>query len=225
MRPRVVAIVPAAGLGKRLKTREKKAFVRLGGRPLIVYALKTLNSSKYIDTIIIAVQPTLIKRLKGIIKKYGISKAKFITGGGKTRSKSVKNCFDLIGPSYDIVLVHDAARPFLSEDMIAGSVLLAQRHGACITAVRQTDTVKLADKNLFIRKTLDRDSLWRAQTPQVFKYSLLKKAYSKAGTREEITDDAIYLERIGKKVKILEGSAKNIKVTTKEDLKMAEVLL
>lgn len=225
MRPKVVAIVPAAGSGKRLGSRENKVFIRLGGKPLIVHALKALDSSGYIGTIIIAVQRSSIKRLKGIIKKYGINKAGLVTGGGRTRSESVRNCFDLIRPPCDIVLIHDGARPFPSKDIIKNSVLMAKRYGACVSAVRQTDTVKLADRKLFIRKTLDRDSLWNAQTPQAFKYNLLKKAYSRIGALHDITDDASCVESLGKKVKILEGSFRNIKITTKEDLKIAEVML
>ncbi|MDD5681537.1 MAG: 2-C-methyl-D-erythritol 4-phosphate cytidylyltransferase [Candidatus Omnitrophica bacterium] len=225
MRPKVVAIVPAAGSGNRLGLRESKPFVLLGGKPIIIYALETLNSSEYIDTIIVAVQPRLIGRLKKIIKKYGISKARFVTAGGKTRSESVRNCFNLVDEDCSLVLIHDAARPFLSKDLIKGTVLCSNKYGACITAIRQTDTVKLADKKLFIRKTLDRNNLWRAQTPQVFRYGLLKQCLKYKGGNKEITDEASCLEYMGRKVKILEGTAKNIKITTREDLKIAEVLL
>ena len=225
MKSRVVAIVPAAGSGRRLGTREKKPFVRLGGKPLIVYALDALNSSRYIDDIIVAADNSLIKRLKKIIKRYGMYKAGIVTAGGETRSGSVRNCFKLIKEPCDIVLIHDGARPFPSEEIIRDSILLAKKYGACITAIRQTDTIKLVDKGLFIKKTLNRSGLWRAQTPQVFKYSLLKKALDRTARSKEMTDEASCLERIGKKVKILEGSSKNIKVTTGEDLKMAEVLL
>ena len=222
---KVVAIVPAAGSGKRLKTAEKKPFVRLGGKPLISYALKALNSSGYINTIIVAVERSSAGRLKRIINKYGITKARLIAPGGRTRAESVKNCFDLIKGPCDIVLVHDGARPFLSKGLIMDSVILAGKYGACVSAVRQTDTTKLADRNLFVRKTIDRSLLWRAQTPQAFKYGLLKKAFRKAGHSRGITDDASYLERAGRKVKILEGSHRNIKVTTEEDLRIAEALL
>ena len=220
-----VAIIPAAGSGKRFGSSQKKIFAPLGGKPLIVYALKALNSSGYIDTIIIAVQTCAIERLKRIIKKYGISKVRFVTSGGKTRAESVKNCCDLFDPSFDIVLIHDGARPFPSLDLIKNSVLLAKKYGACVTAISQTDTIKLADKGLFVKKTVDRKNLWCAQTPQTFKYSLLKKACSQKGKSRDITDDASMLERLGKRVKILKGNAANIKITTKEDLKIAEVLL
>lgn len=220
-----VAIVPAAGSGKRLGSREKKIFVRLAGLPLIAHALKALNSSVYIDNIIVAVQPSSIERLKGIIKKYGIAKVGIVTAGGRTRSESVRNCFNLIDGYCDIVLIHDAARPFLSKALIKNSVIYAKKYGACVTAVRQTDTVKSADKRLFVKKTLDRRSLWRAQTPQAFKYNLLKEAINRIGAGPGITDDAFLLERLGKKVKILEGNSGNIKITTKEDLRIARGLL
>ena len=221
----VVAIVPAAGSGRRLGTREKKPFVRLGDKPLIIYALKALNSSECVDDIIVAAETSLVPRLKKIIKMYGINKARLVTAGGKTRSGSVENCFNLIKGPCNIVLIHDGARPFLTKEIIKDSVLLAKKYGACITAIRQTDTVKLAGKNLFVKKTLDRNGLWRAQTPQVFKYNLLKKAITGKNRDEELTDDASYLERIGGRVKILEGNAGNIKITTKEDLKIAGALL
>lgn len=224
-RPRVVAIVPAAGSGKRLGSRKKKPFVILGGKPLIVYALKALNSSAYIDKIIIAGGASSIGRIKKIVRKYGLNKTEAVIKGGRTRAESVRNCFNAIKTPCDMVLVHDAARPFLSDDAIKSSIRCAEKHGACITAIRQTDTVKSAQRDMFIQKTLDRSLLWRAQTPQVFKYSLFKKAIKLMGRWRSITDDSYILERMGKRVKISEGSERNIKITTKEDLKIAEVFL
>lgn len=225
MRYKVAAIVPAAGSGKRLKTIRKKPFVPLAGKPLIAYALEALNASKYIDQIYVAVDPDSIKRLKNIINRYNIQKAAKVVVGAATRAGSVKNCFDAIGPLCDIVLIHDGARPFPEERDIMNSVLLAGKFGGCVTAIPMTDTVKLAGKGLFIKRTIDRSSLWRAQTPQAFRYDILKKAFDAVTDISDITDDAFMLERLGKKIKILKGSPKNIKVTTKEDLKIAEVLI
>ncbi|MDD5174505.1 MAG: 2-C-methyl-D-erythritol 4-phosphate cytidylyltransferase [Candidatus Omnitrophota bacterium] len=225
MRYRVAAIVPAAGSGKRLKARTKKPFVSLAGRPLITYALKALDSSKYIDEIYVAADPDSIKRLESVIYKYGIRKVTKIVAGGKTRAGSVKNCFDLVNPLCDIVLIHDGARPFPGDSDIMNSVLLAGRFGGCVTAIPMTDTVKLADKRLFIKKTIDRSSLWRAQTPQAFRYGMLKKALCEAKDISGVTDDASILENLGRRVKILKGSPRNIKITTIEDLKIAEVLI
>lgn len=225
MKLKVVAIVPAAGSGKRLKSREKKPFISLAGKPLVTYALKALGESSLIDNIIVAVDAGSIERLKGIIFKYRLKKISNIVKGGKTRAESVRNCFNAIDPSCDIVLIHDGARPFLNKKIIKDSVELAKKFGGCVTAVPATDTVKIADKNLFVAKTLDRKVLWLAQTPQTFRYDLLKSALKNIGSNSDITDDASMLERIGKKVKILKGSVKNFKITTKEDLKMSEVLL
>jgi len=225
MKIKVAAIVPAAGSGKRLGAKDKKPFVLLAGKPLVSYALKALDSSKCIDQIYVAADPDSIGRLKSIIDKYGIKKVVKVVAGGRTRSASVKNCFDRVDPSCDIVLIHDGARPFPGSLDIMNSVLLADKFGGCVTAIPMTDTVKLAGKKLFVNKTIDRKFLWRAQTPQAFRYGSLKKALKKMKDFSSATDDAFMLERLGVKVKILEGSPRNIKVTTKEDLKMAEVLI
>ncbi|MCX5666600.1 MAG: 2-C-methyl-D-erythritol 4-phosphate cytidylyltransferase [Candidatus Omnitrophica bacterium] len=225
MKYKVAAIVPAAGSGHRLGAKEKKPFVLLAGKPLITYALLALDSSKYIDRIYVAADPDSIRRLEGIIVKYGIRKVVKVVAGGRTRAASVKNCFDLVDPLCDIVLIHDGARPFPGDSDIMNSVLLAGKFGGCVTAIPMTDTVKLSGKGLFVKKTIDRSSLWRAQTPQAFRYGILKKALNVIDDIASITDDASVLERLGKKVKILKGSPRNIKVTTKEDLKIAEVLI
>jgi 2-C-methyl-D-erythritol 4-phosphate cytidylyltransferase len=225
MRYKVAAIVPAAGSGKRLGSKVKKPFVLLAGKPLIVYALKALDSSKYIDQIYVAADPDSIGRLKSIIGKYRIKKVVKVVAGAMTRAGSVKNCFDLIDPLCDIVLIHDGARPFPGDSDIMNSVLLAGKFGGCVTAIPMTDTVKLADKSLFVQKTIDRSRLWRAQTPQAFKYGILRKALNAVKDISNVTDDASLLESFGGKVKILEGSSRNIKITTKEDLKIAEVLI
>lgn len=222
---KTVAIVPAAGIGKRLKIREKKPFVALRGKPLIAYTLKALDSSRYIDEIIIAVEAPSIGRLKQVIARYGFKKVVKVVAGGKTRNESVRNCFDAIDAYCGIVLIHDGARPFPEESVIKNSVISAKRFGACVAAIPMTDTVKLAGKSLFVRKTLDRASLWRAQTPQAFRYNLLKDVLNRINRNSDITDEASIFECLGKRVKIVKGSVRNIKITTKDDLKIAEGLL
>lgn len=222
---RTVAIIPAAGSGLRLKVKDKKPFVLLNGRPLIAHTLNRINSSRHIDSIVIAAEPGSIERLKKIVSRYGYGKVVRIVAGGKTRFMSVRNCFNAITPGCDIVLIHDCARPFVEERLIRDSIALARRFGACVTALPMTDTVKSSDRHMFVAKTLDRKNLWRAQTPQTFKYNLLKNALTRLKDMPDMTDDAAILERAGKRVRILEGSAANIKITTKEDLKLAEVLV
>ncbi|MBI4974221.1 MAG: 2-C-methyl-D-erythritol 4-phosphate cytidylyltransferase [Candidatus Omnitrophica bacterium] len=226
MNLKVVAVVPAAGSGKRLglKKRLKKPFVLLGGRPLISYALAALESSKVIDGIVVAVEKSNIGRLKALIKRYGFAKVTDIVIGGSTRFESVRNCLKRVGPSFDIVLIHDGARPFLDKTLIEEAVSLAKKHGACVTAVPESDTVKVVERDSFVKRTIDRRFICRAQTPQAFRRELINKAYAVKGG-SGITDDSSLVEKLGMPVKISKGSYRNIKITTKVDLKFAEVLL
>ncbi|MDO8525805.1 MAG: 2-C-methyl-D-erythritol 4-phosphate cytidylyltransferase [Candidatus Omnitrophota bacterium] len=223
MRPRVVAIVPAAGYGKRLGARVKKPFALLGGKPLVSYALKALDDCRTIDAIIVATERSCVRRMNGVARRFKIRKLMDVIVGGKTRFESVRNCVDRVGPSFDIILIHDAARPFVDKRIVERAIRAAVKFGASIAAVPESDTIKLADRNLFVKKTLDREAIFRAQTPQAFRYSIIKKAYS-ANVTGNITDDASLAEgRV--RVKIIEGAYKNLKITTKEDLKIAEALL
>lgn len=221
---KTIAIVPAAGSGRRLGSRTKKPFVLLAGKPLVTYAIRALESSEEIDGIVIAAERSCLGRFKALVRRYDFKKIVDIVAGGRTRFGSVKNCLERIGPSFGIVLIHDGARPLVDRNIIRSSIMLAKKFGACVTAVPESDTVKMVDEGLFIKGTLDRRRIYRAQTPQAFRYELIKKAYSMPFPGEA-TDDASLVERMGAKVKILEGSYRNIKVTTKEDLKLAEVLL
>jgi 2-C-methyl-D-erythritol 4-phosphate cytidylyltransferase len=224
-RNKVVAIVPAAGLGLRFGPRSRKTVATLAGKPLVAHALSVLDSSGYIDAIIVAAHKDIERRVKLIVEKYRIGKVERVVRGGATRSASVRNCFNAIAGGCDIVLVHDAARPFLTRELIASAVKGAARYGACIAALPVTDTVKRASKSGFIRDTLPRRGLWRAQTPQAFSYKLLKKAFARTRSFDSVTDEAFVVERLGRPVKLIEGSARNMKITTREDLKLAEALL
>jgi len=221
---RTVAVVPAAGYGKRLGCRAKKPFVLLGSRPLVSYALKTIDGCESVDGIIIAAERHCIKDFERLVRRFKFKKVIDIVAGGKTRFQSVKNCLRRVPQFVDVVLIHDGARPFLEEWMITDSIRMAEKFGGCILAVPESDTVKLVDRNLFISRTLDRSKVYRAQTPQVFRRDLIQKAYGRA-TKKDITDDASLAEALGIKVKVLKGSCRNIKITTKEDLELAEVLL
>ena len=224
MRIRVAAIVPAAGSGHRLGLKIKKPFVLLKGKPLISYTLRALDSSPSIDGIIVAADRPSVKRLRRLIKRYRLKKVIDVVAGGPTRYESVRNCLKKVDASYDIVLVHDGARPFVEEAVISGSINMASKFGACIVAVPESDTVKLVDKCMFINKTMDRAMIYRAGTPQVFRRRIIKTAYG-LKRADNVTDDASLVERLGVKVKVLKGPYSNIKITTREDLKMAEALL
>jgi len=221
---RTLAVVPAAGCGRRLGKKTRKPFITLGGKPLIVHALKTLSSARPINAIIVAVEKPYIKRLLNIIKRYRIGKVRAVVAGGRTRFESVRNCIKEAGPSFDIILIHDAARPFVDSRLVGDSIKAAHRHGGCVVAVPESDTVKLSNGKGFVKNTLDRNLIYRAQTPQAFRAGIIRKAYL-SKRRKNVTDDASLVEAAGLKVKILEGSWTNIKITTKEDLKIGGALL
>jgi 2-C-methyl-D-erythritol 4-phosphate cytidylyltransferase len=221
---KVLAVVPAAGSGERLGYKTKKPFVLLNGIPMIVRTLKALSASERVGGIITATDKDSIKRLKGLVKKYRLSKVIDVIEGGATRSESVRNCLRASGDDADIILIHDCARALVDRETIDRSIALALKHGACISAVPEIDTVKVATRDMTVRSTPERSSLYRAQTPQVFRRDIIKKAYASMDI-SKATDDSSLVEAMGVRVKILVGSYRNIKITTKEDLKLAEVLL
>lgn len=226
MKARAAAIVPAAGIGRRLGMKTGKPFVRLGGKPLVSYALRALDAAPEIGAIYIAAEPGSVARLAALVRRLGIRKVAAVTAGGDTRAASVAKCLALVDPRFDIVLIHDAARPFLERAMVRDAVRFAARYGGCIVAAPMHDTVKEVSGGLMVRRTLDRSRLYRAQTPQAFRRRLLERAYRRAGARAaHATDDARLIEMLGGNVRIRPGSGRNMKVTTKEDLIIAEALL
>lgn len=221
---KTIAIVPSAGIGRRLGMKTKKPFVLLKGKPIIYYTLRALNRCRDVDSIALVAEKCSIAKFAALVKKNRFEKVRWIVAGGKTRFQSVKNGLRVADPFYDIVLVHDGARPFLTERMISDSIRTAARFGGAVTAIPASDTIKLADRTLFIRKTLDRNTIYCAQTPQAFRRSIILNAYSMTGGKS-VTDDSGLVEMLGRRVKIIEGSHRNIKITTKEDLKIAKELL
>lgn len=221
---KTIAIVPAAGFGRRLGLRTRKPFVSLGGKPLVLHVLCTLNGCRTIDAIVIVAEKGCIGRFEKLVENKRLRKVIAVCAGGDTRFQSVKRGLRFVDPSYDLVLITDAARPFVSASMISKSIALAQKFGGSVVAVPESDTVKLVGKSGFVKKTLDRKTIYRAQTPQTFKREIILKAYA-SSDGANATDDSCLVEALGLKVGILEGSYGNIKITTKEDLKLAEELL
>jgi 2-C-methyl-D-erythritol 4-phosphate cytidylyltransferase len=223
---KVTAIVTAAGESRRMKKREK-IFISLCGKPLITYALEVLNNFSIIDEIILVVSRVNQERVRHkIVKKYHLGKITQIVIGGATRTDSVCKGLKKVSEETDFVLIHDGARPFIEEKMIATSLQGAKRFGAAIVGVPVSSTIKKVREGLFVDSTLAREELWEIQTPQVFKAQLIKEAYHKAQLEGiQATDDSSLVERIGHKVKIVVGSYNNIKITTPEDLTVAEAIL
>jgi len=219
----ISAIVVAAGRGTRIGGGTPKAFVALGGTPMVVYGLRTLARLPNLASLILVVPAADRERAQEILEQYGPWPVAIrITPGGAERQDSVAAGLALVDGRAELVLVHDAARPFISLTTATACVAAAAAHGAAIVALPAHDTVKVAEDHR-ITHTLDRQRIWLAQTPQVFRTELLREAYAKAQhDRVAATDDAALVEHLGHTVHIVPGESTNRKITTPEDLRWAE---
>ena len=220
---KVTCIVASAGRGKRLRHKEDKPFVKLLGRPILFYTLKVLNASPVIDDIVLVVAEDKISKCKNIIKRYKLKKIKAIVKGGKRRFDSVKNGLKETQDS-DYIFIHDGVRPFLDKKLIKRIFTATKKYGAALPATNIKQTPKLINKDFFIKNTPERKLLWEAQTPQAFKKDIILKAYDMY-IKGDVTDDASLVERLGGRIKIVNGTYRNIKITTPEDIEFAKVLL
>ncbi len=224
---KTVAIIPAGGAGKRLKAQKAKQYLLLDRLPVLVHTLKVFQQAKIINEIILVLPPNdVASAQKQLINKYGLVKITAVVAGGKERQDSVRNGFVAITGECDIVVIHDAVRPFVTQELINQVVEATKNFGAASVGVRAKDTIKEIKKDNLVSATIPRQNLWLAQTPQAFKFDLLKKAYT-AAYRDKYygTDDASLVERIGAKVVMIDGSHENIKITTPEDLILAKTLM
>ena len=221
------AIVLAAGSGKRMNSQVHKQYLIIQDRPVLYYSLKEFQDSA-VDEIVLVVgkgEEEFCRR--EIVDKYGISKVKAIVEGGKERYHSVFEGLKQTSDA-DYVLIHDGARPFVNQDIISRCMLEVPEYQACVVGMPVKDTIKIADEGGYAKQTPDRKNVWMIQTPQTFSYALIYEAYEEMLKTEDaaITDDAMVLERTkGKKSKLIEGSYRNIKITTPEDLLIANVYL
>jgi 2-C-methyl-D-erythritol 4-phosphate cytidylyltransferase len=216
-------IVVAAGRGTRIGGPVAKVFAPLGGRPMLVYALHTLARLSNLTSLILVVGSDYLERAGEVLEQHGPwPLAVRVVPGGAERQDSVAAGLALVDAATDLVVVHDAARPFVSLSSAEACVAAAAAHGAAIVAVPARDTVKLAD-DASITQTLDRRRVWLAQTPQVFRSTLLREAYTQARQAHvAATDDAALVERLGTTVHIVPGEPTNQKITTPDDLHWAE---
>ncbi len=217
-------VIVAAGKGKRMGKDYNKQYIPLAGKPIIAHTIEIFEKTDLIGEIILVVGRGEIDSVKrDIIYKYNFGKVVKIVEGGAERQDSVYNGLKAVNANCDIVLVHDGARPFVTGRIIEKSIETAKDVGACAVAVRVKDTIKVVKENMEVDYTPNRDMLWAVQTPQAFRYGLLLKAYEKLQADNiKITDDAMLMENSGHTVKIIEGSYENIKITTPEDLILAE---
>lgn len=230
---RTTAIVLAGGRGKRMNSDVPKQFLMICEKPIIYYSLKAFEDS-FIDSVILVASADDIEYCqKEIVDKYRFHKVKKIVAGGKERYHSVLNGIKA-ADACDFIFIHDGARPFVTEDMLQRLLDCVIKEQACVAGMPVKDTIKIADESGHIATTPKRDLVWMIQTPQVFSYELIKEAYLQLEKDEyslleqgiSITDDAMVVETLmGEKVKLVEGSYRNIKITTPEDLSVAEGFL
>jgi 2-C-methyl-D-erythritol 4-phosphate cytidylyltransferase len=224
---KAVAVIVSAGKGLRFMDGKKKQFYFLADKPILAHTLDKFETCPLVHSILLVVgQDDMDYCLKEIVEKYQYRKISQIVPGGKRRQESVKNGIEALAKDAEIVVIHDGVRPLVTREMIEESIHSAQRFGAVVMAMPVKDTIKMAHTNGTVLQTLDRESLWEIQTPQTFQAHIIKEAYQKATEDGFVgTDDASLVERLGIKVHILPGSYTNIKITTPEDLILANLFL
>jgi 2-C-methyl-D-erythritol 4-phosphate cytidylyltransferase len=216
--------LPAAGSGKRMGAGQNKLFLPLAGKPIVVHTLLVFEQDENCTGIWLAVKDEERSYIQSLLERYGITKVKGLPTGGSERQHSVHSCIKEMN-AVDVVLVHDAARPFITAPIISELTKVANEKGAAIAGVRAKDTMKIVHNGI-IKETVDRDSLWMIQTPQAFRFNLLFEAEDVA---EKVgflgTDEAMLVERLGHDIHIVESSYENVKMTTQEDLIFGEAIL
>lgn len=248
----VMGIIPAAGLGLRMRSDEEKPFITIGGRSILAHTLSVFEACPAVEGYVLVVEPSRVASCRALLGAPGgpggpgesggpsepgvpgspagtssnaFPKLAEVVAGGSTRQESVYRGLMALDEDTASVLIHDAARPCVEQGALEASVQGGARHGAVISATPSTDTMKIIRDGV-VEATVDRSSLWRAQTPQTFAYGILRTAHERAREEGYVgTDDAELVERAGYVVRVLEGAPDNIKVTTAEDLEVAERIL
>jgi 2-C-methyl-D-erythritol 4-phosphate cytidylyltransferase len=218
-KPKTGVVIVGAGSSQRMG--RDKVFISLAGKPLLAWSVDACQSCKLVDQIAIVLNETKLDMGRKLAAERGWSKLVEICGGGKRRQDSVRQGLNEL-EDCDWIIIHDAARPFLTADLISDGLEAAQTTGAAVAAVPIKDTIKIGSSDMMVRKTLSREQLWAIQTPQIFRFDIIAEAHEQI--TEEVTDDAGMVEQLGRKVKLYMGSYNNIKITTPEDVALAELI-
>ena len=222
----VSVIIAAAGMSNRMGSKINKQFIAIDNKPILVHTIEKFEQCKYIDEIILVSKEEEVDYCrKEIVRKYGFNKVSKIIRGGKERQDSIYNGLMALNENTDIVLTHDGARPFVKVEHIEDGIKGVIEHGACVIGVPVKDTIKVVNDVQVVHHTPKRSLLWAAQTPQCFWTHLIKKGYEHAMNEGIIgTDDSSLVEKMGHDIKMIMGSYDNIKITTPEDIIIAESL-
>lgn len=227
MNSKVCVLIPAAGKGSRMAHSVKKPYLKLAQKPILAHTIQRFEQNSAVDAIFVIVDRDDFRECRSaVLRPYPFTKVQELVGGGETRQRSVYNGVRALSADVDFVIVHDAVRPFVTDDIIFACLTAADTYGAAVAAVPVKDTIKVANEDRFIVETPVRDQLWAVQTPQVFRKSLLEEAHQAAHAHQlTATDDASLVEQLGFPVKLVKGSYANLKITTPIDLRVAEVLI
>lgn len=220
---KVWALIPTAGTGERFGAAIPKPLVDLKGKPVIAHTLEVFEKNVSVDGVVLIIHPDFRKGYEKIIAEFGFKKVRAVVDGGATRTQSVRQGLSVVPLEADVVMVHDGVRPLVSEALIARGLKAVLADPAVVAAVQVKPTLKVVDPGTGrVRETLDRTLVWEIQTPQIFEYALLKRAYNDDATA---TDDAALVEALGFPVKTFPGDYQNIKITTTDDILVAEAFL
>jgi 2-C-methyl-D-erythritol 4-phosphate cytidylyltransferase len=216
---RTGVVIAGAGISQRMGA--DKVFVSLAGKPLLAWSVDVCQSCEQVDQIVIVLHESKLDLGRKLVAERGWSKVVEVCPGGDRRQDSVRQGLSKL-KGCDWAIIHDGARPFLTLELIRDGLEAARSTGSAVAAVPVTDTVKRGDSDLMVRETLNRQELWAAQTPQVFRFDIITEAHEQI--KDDVTDGASMVEQLGYKVKLYMGSYDNIKITTPEDLALAEVI-
>jgi 2-C-methyl-D-erythritol 4-phosphate cytidylyltransferase len=224
---KISVIIPAAGQGKRMAAGKNKQYIDLFDEPIIVHTLRQFENHPMVNQVILVVGSDEVEFCqKEIVKQYGFTKVKDVIAGGNERQHSVYNGLKILDKDTNIVLIHDGARPLVTEGIITETIFKALELGAVSVAVPSKDTIKVVDRQGYVVATPSRETLWLIQTPQAFRKDIILAAHKQAEEEDYLgTDDASLVERMGRPVKLVYGSYENIKITTPEDLILAQSFL
>lgn len=227
MNSKICTLIPAAGEGNRLKSAVKKPYVALAQKPILTHTIQRFEQNTAVDEIFVLVNEADFEMCRAtVLASYAFQKVQPLVAGGATRQQSVHNGVRALPADTDFVIVHDGVRPFVTDETIFACLDAAAEWGAAVAAVPVKETIKIANAEDFIVETPPRERLWTVQTPQVFRKSLLEEAHQIAEEKQlTATDDAALVEHLGHPVKLVNGSYANVKITTPEDLRIANVFL
>ena len=224
-RDRVVAVVPAGGIGARMKSRRPKQYLSLAGEPLLVHTLRILVQTRGMEGVILVAPGDRIAATRRLVDRHRVRKVLDVVAGGAERQESVWRGLHAVPSEVRWVVVHDAVRPFITPELVERVIAAGQRHGAATCGLEVRETVKRV-RGAMVDATLDREGLWLIQTPQAFRRDLLCEAHDKARRDGFVgTDDAVLVERLGEPVAVVSGLARNLKITTPHDLRIARLWL